>query len=224
MQSEEEIINVDFDFFDVDKDVDFHAIKHLLRQLIGDDSKKINLSALTDFALDALTTTIKTDGKEGDPYLFLAPINIKDLKKNDYFKYLHSFDAGLSSFINKISHKKVALLLSERLINMPIQVIPPTYKMVLDELNKQNSSFDYFIIPSRKYEVNVDQDDKTNKKVKPATEVDYYHYEDQYLEENSAFRFELPAKGGLIQTFIIVDQDNLIRSIDQLEEAISAAI
>lgn len=194
----------------------------MLRQLIGEDSKKLNLSELTDLVLDSLTTTIKTDGKESDPYLFLAPLNAKDLKSNDYFKYLHKADTGLSSYLNKISHKKVSLLLSDRLINMPIQTIPPTYKIVLEELEKNHSSFDFYVIPSRKYEVNVDNDEKTNKKVKPEVEVDYYHYEDQFFEENAKFNVQLPARNGIVQTFIILDNEGLTKSITQLEDAINA--
>lgn len=115
-------------------------------------------------------------------------------------------------------------MLSERLINMPIQIVPAIYKIVLEELTKNDLEFDFFIIPSRKYEVNVDNDEKTNKKVKPEVELDYYHYEDQYFEENAKFKVQLPAKNGLVQTFTIIDIDGLTKSIGQLKDAINESI
>lgn len=222
-EEEEEIVNIDFDFFDVDKDVDFHAVKNLMRQLIGEESKKLNLSALADLVLGAPTTTIKTDGKESDPYAFLAPINMKEAKSSDYIKFIHKSDSELSNTLNRISNKRVALLLSERLINMPIQIVPAMYKIVLEETEKsEGEHYDYYVIPSRKYEVNDEAEDNSNKRVK-TVEVDYYHHEDKFLEENATHYTQLEPKNGLIQTFIVIGHDELNKAIGELEDAIAAA-
>ena len=43
---DEEIVNIDFDFFGGNPDVDFHALKNLLRQLFGpQESTRIQLSS-----------------------------------------------------------------------------------------------------------------------------------------------------------------------------------
>lgn len=223
-EEEEEIVNVDFDFFDINKDIDFHAIKNLTRQLLGEDSKKIQLSPLADLILDAPTITIKTDGKDSDPYAFLTALNIKDLKTNDYFKYIHKSDAKLSAYLNKISHKNNALLFGERMINMPIQVIPAIFKLTLEEAEKANGEhYDYYLVPSRKYEVNDETEENANKRIK-TVEVDYYHYEDKFLEENALFKTQLNSRGGIIQSFIVLNHDGVIKAISQLEDAITSMV
>jgi protein BCP1 len=178
---------------------------------------------LTDLILDASTTTIKTDGKEGDPYAFLAPVSMKDAKSTDYVKYINQCDLDLSTQLAKVSNKKVSLLMSERFINMPIQVVAPLYKIVLDDVEKaEGSHFDFYLIPSRKYEVNDEAEGNSNKRVK-TVEVDYYHYEDKYFEDNATYITSLESKKGVIQTFILISHDGLTKAVGQLEDAIAAA-
>jgi len=56
----------------------------------------------------------------------------------DYFlsKANHSpaLHAVLDDVLASSSNNHVGLILSERLINMPVQVIPPMYKMLADEI------------------------------------------------------------------------------------------
>lgn len=194
-----------------------------MRQLIGEDSKKLPLSQLTDMVLETPATTIKTDGKESDPYAFLAPLslNSKEVKQSEYVKYIYKTNTELSTFLNKISNKDNALLLSERLINMPIQVVPAMYKIVLDEVEKANGKkYDNYLIPSRKYQVNDESEENSHKKVK-TVEIDFYHHEDKFFEENSKFKTQLESKHGVIQTFIIIDHDGLVKAIGELEDAIA---
>ena len=133
-QEEQEIINIDFDFFNGNPDVDFHALKNLMRQLFGpQESNRIQLSELANLILDSPTTTIKTDGKESDPYCFLSFIDYKANKDSDYAKYLRKVDPKLATFLQTIdqSEKTCSLVLSERLINMPPEVVPPLYTCLL---------------------------------------------------------------------------------------------
>lgn len=195
----------------------------MARQLIGEDSKKLNLSALTDLILEAPTTTIKTDGKDSDPYAFLAPLSFKDLKGTDYMKYIHGTDSELSSYLNKISAKKNCLLFSERLINMPIQVIPAIYRIALEDIEKAEggSHYDNYLIPSRKYEVNSETDENSNKRIK-TVDLDYYHFEDEYFENNAQLNIKLQSRNGLVQTFIVLDHKSLLKGLEELEAAIAA--
>ncbi len=80
--SEEEdfdIVNVDFDFFDPEPEVDFHGIKNLGRPLLDLDATFFDLSALTDLILaqPKFGSTVKVDGQESDPYAFLTVLNLK---------------------------------------------------------------------------------------------------------------------------------------------------
>ena len=67
--------------------------------------------------LGSPTTTIKTDGKESDPYCFLSFIDFKANRNSDYAKYLQKVDMRLSTFFQTISdsgNKNCALVISER--------------------------------------------------------------------------------------------------------------
>lgn len=77
----EEIVNVDFDYFDPGE-IDFHAIKNLLRQLLDTDSTLFDLSSISDMIISqgAMGSTVKTDGKESDPFALLTVLNMKENK------------------------------------------------------------------------------------------------------------------------------------------------
>lgn len=74
-----EIVNVDFEWFDF-QEIDFHGLKHLIRQLFDVDAQDIDLSALSDLVISQphLGSTVKTDGKESDPYAFLTVLNLQE--------------------------------------------------------------------------------------------------------------------------------------------------
>jgi len=73
-----DMLDVDFEWFDPQPDVDFHGLKTLLRQLLGIDAQLFNLSELADLILSQplLGSTVKCDGKESDPFAFLTVLNL----------------------------------------------------------------------------------------------------------------------------------------------------
>lgn len=217
----EEVVNVDFDYFDLNPTVDFHATKTFLRQLFGDDASQFDISALADLILSAnsVGTTIKTDGQNSDPFALLSVINLtENLAKPsikavvDYViqktKDQREFNMALSKLLapakttkDDSKQLKVGLIVSERMINMPVEVVPPMYKMLLEEMEKAEDAhekyeFDYFLVISKIYKLvdsNIDEEDdgqKSKKKKASATktdEFDYFHYEDIVLEENAKY-------------------------------------
>lgn len=234
INEDQEIINIDFDFFNGNPEVDFHALKNLMRQLFGpQESNRIQLSALADLILESPTTTIKTDGQESDPYCFLSFIDYKQNKDSDYAKYLKKVDSRLATFFETIdqSDKTCALVLNERLINMPPEVVPPLYKITLEDVTNalgDEKHYDFYVIVSRKYEVNFDMDEENltsnqsvKKKVKQSTEVDYFHEEDRFFEKRAKVYFNSEARKGLISSYVVLDHDGLTTSIDELEAAIA---
>ena len=72
-------MDVDFEFFDPQPDVDFHGLKNLCRQLFDADAQLFDLSALVDLILaqPTLGSTIKVEGNESDPFAFLTVINLR---------------------------------------------------------------------------------------------------------------------------------------------------
>ena len=228
----QETVDVDFDFFDLNPQIDFHATKNFLRQLFGDDNGEFNLSEIADLILreNSVGTSIKTEGMESDPFAILSVINLTNNLNVAVIKQLIEY------ILNKTKSKtefniilkklltnqndttrdrkfKTGLIISERFINMPVEVIPPMYKMLLQEMEKaedahENYEFDYFLIISRVYQLvdPVEREDEDhekesnrkkknkNKKKKLANnepkpiEMDYFHLEDQILESNTQFK------------------------------------
>ena len=76
------MVNVDFEWFDPNPEVDFHGLKTLLRQLLDVDNQLFDLSELADLILSQplLGSTVKVDGSETDPYAFLTVLNLETHK------------------------------------------------------------------------------------------------------------------------------------------------
>ncbi|KAH3669373.1 hypothetical protein OGAPHI_001494 [Ogataea philodendri] len=213
-EEEQEMVNVDFDFFDLNPAIDFHATKNFLRQLFGEDSAFFSISEITDLFLTEghVGTTIKTDGKESDPFFVLSVISLTDNLSKPSIKAMikyflektnkkPQFNVVLRQLLSGTSKSRVGLIVSERLINMPVETVPPMYTMLQEEIEKADNAdseynFDYYLIPSRVYKLVtsvIDQEleetpsAKKSKKQQPlADTIDYYHYEDEILEQNAA--------------------------------------
>lgn len=147
-------VNVDFDFFNIDE-IDYHAIKHLLVQLFHSDAEHLELHTLSDLILSQnnIGSTIKVDGKESDPYAFLTAINLNKQKDNSAVGKLSSYlldraksasnqalHGTLSQLLSEESESDVGVLLGERLVNMPVILIPHMLRFLLEELESANQS------------------------------------------------------------------------------------
>lgn len=93
---------------------------------------------------------------------------------------------------------QIGLILTERLINVPAQVVPPMYTMLLEEIawaleEKEPYNFTHYLIISKTYqevESKLDQeDDRPQKKKKKAgnegSETFYFHPEDEVLHKHA---------------------------------------
>ncbi|KAK9481194.1 p21-C-terminal region-binding protein-domain-containing protein [Lipomyces japonicus] len=210
---DEEIVNVDFDFFDPRPDIDFQAYKNLLRQTFDADNTLFDLSALADLILSqsSIGSTVKTDGIESDPFAFLSVINVNaNINKQpiqqvrDYLfnktKKSEAFNTKLRALLgDDATTTKTGIIFSERLINMPIEVVPPMYKMLVDEMqraieNDEPFKFDYYLIISKSFtEIASKLDDedeqpkKKKKSAKQSKEIFYFHAEDEIIQRRSEY-------------------------------------
>lgn len=199
----EDVVNVDFDFFNLNPDVDFHATKNFLKQLFQGDANSLQLSSLADHLLSQaqVGTTIKTDGMQSDPFSILAVTDLNDSSSaiKQLRKYIldkSSSNAALHSSLELVmapgSKNKVGLVLSERLINMPLQTVPPMYRLLAEDMARAGVEYDYIVLPSRMYQVFASQVDKeleeeqgpSKKKSRgrKGTNYDYYHEEDDLIK------------------------------------------
>ncbi|KAJ3527396.1 hypothetical protein NMY22_g9806 [Coprinellus aureogranulatus] len=185
--SDVSLINVDFDFLSPNPDVDYQAIKRLLGQLFGRDAEKFSCHELTELILSQtnIGSTIKTDGEESDPYALLTVLNMHVhhehpsikaiaqycLEKSSSSPELHS---TLQSLFSQ-SEKHVGLVICERLINMPVQVIPPLYNMLKDEVRNAVSQglpykFSHLLFISRTYHLSLEEESQLENSM-PASEA-----------------------------------------------------
>ncbi|KKZ68507.1 protein bcp1 [[Emmonsia] crescens] len=203
-----DVVNVDFEWFDPQPAVDFHGIRNLLRQLLDNDAQLFDLSALTDLILSQplLGSTVKVDGNEGDPYAFLTVLNLQQHKDVPVIKDLTSYlqrksssSTELSPLNNLLSQPTpaaIGLILTERLINIPAEVIPPMYTMLLEEIawaleENEPYNFTHYLILSRTYEEvksKLDEEDdrpqkKNKKSAEEKKEIFYFHAEDEVLQK-----------------------------------------
>lgn len=195
---DENIVNADFDFFDLSSD-DFLAIKNLLRSLLESDHLSFDLSQLTDYVIDKATgITVKSEGSEGDPLGLLAVVDLgedaevpKKLKRW-LIERTETSSPSMSREIRKStssqSSEKVALIFQERLLNLPFDLLPYLYQLALDELKQKGQNFTKYIVLSRVYSLEPTSDDSEppTKKTKKTVSYDYFHAEDVELQELAA--------------------------------------
>lgn len=203
-------LDVEFEWFDPDPDIDFHGIKALLQQLFDVDSTLFNLSALTDLILSqpTLGSTVKVEGKETDAYAFLSVINLQEHKSKpevasviQYLTKKASLQPDLSELNKLLSQPEIpaiGLILTDRLINCPAEIVPPMYTMFLEEVQwaveeKEPYNFTHYLILSKTYtEVSSkldEEDDRPKKKTKAtngAFETMYFHPEDEILQRHAS--------------------------------------
>ncbi len=119
--------------------------------------------------------------------------------------------AQLSTLLAPSSESQVGLILTERLVNVPPEVVPPMYNLLFEEIawaleDKEPYTFSHYLIVSKTYtEVvsSLDQEEsrpqKKSKKGKGGgSEVFYFHPEDEVLQRHSMGygSFEYTKQGG----------------------------
>ncbi|KAI5795726.1 protein bcp1 [Geopyxis carbonaria] len=215
-----DMVNVEFELFDPQPAHDFHGLRTLLRQLFDVDAPLFDLSALTDLILSQplLGSTVKTDGNQGDPYAFLTVLNLTTHAETPCVKTLREYlvakakgNAAVQSVL-KDANAQVGLILTERVVNMPVEVVPPMYKMLLEEVqwavdDGEEYKFTHWLVLTKTYAEVVskldEMESRPKKRGKPAkrskSEVFYYHAEDeavrQVLEATNCVDFKFSKEG-----------------------------
>ncbi|KAJ9654484.1 Mss4p nuclear export [Neophaeococcomyces mojaviensis] len=204
-----DMLNVEFEWFDPLPEYDFHGIKTLLQQLFDVDAHLLDLSALTDLILaqPLLGSTVKVDGKDTDAYAFLSVINLQEHKDKAFIAQLIQYLKGkansnpalgkLSELLSQPSVPAIGLVLTERLINVPAEVIPPMYTMLIEEIQwaleeKEPYNFSHYLILSKTYteiasllDEEVERPAKKKKASGNTVETMYFHVEDEVLQRHA---------------------------------------
>ncbi|CDH50009.1 protein bcp1 [Lichtheimia corymbifera JMRC:FSU:9682] len=218
-----DIVDVDFDFFNPEQ-IDYHALKRLFGQLFSTDAELINLGDIVDILLEEnhVGTTVKVDGQESDPYAILSIVNLNHFKDNEGVKSLRSYLLSkcpkknvdtINAIMAPESKKHVGWVVSERFINMPMEIMPPMYNMMQEETKqaKQNGEaydFEWYMFIT-----------KTYKEVEPV--VDKEEGEDEPVEQpkKKAKKKAASAAEGVLEqdteTFYFQPEDEVINKYAQ---------
>lgn len=197
------IVDVDLEFNGFNPDVDFLGLKTLLKQLFDVDNELIELSQLADLILsqaEHVGTAVKCDGEESDPYSFITVVNANQHRDHSaikgllaYLKSRASTNTQISKALDLPTGTRLGLILSERLINMPHQVVPPMYTMLQKEMaaSQDNFSFTHLLVISKAYTElasSLDaEDNRPNKKAKAgkSSETFFFHPEDEVFRKHA---------------------------------------
>jgi protein BCP1 len=104
--------------------------------------------------------------------------------------------SGLPNLLSESSESQVGLILAERFVNMPSEIVPPMYTMLLEEIEwaieeKEPYNFTHYLILSKVYtevESKLDEEESRPSKKKKRdgkAEIFYFHPEDEVLSEHA---------------------------------------
>lgn len=103
----------------------------------------------------------------------------------------------LATLLSQNPIPPVGLILTERLINMPSEIVPPMYNMLQEEIawaleDKEPYNFSHYLILSKNYEeveskldMEEDRPQKKKKRSGKSEEQFYFHPEDEVLERHA---------------------------------------
>ncbi|XP_068651059.1 protein BCCIP homolog isoform X2 [Aristolochia californica] len=202
---DEGFVQVDFAFFDP-KPEDFHGVKILLQTYL--DNQEWDLNGFVDLILGQkrVGTVVKVEEDEDDsPFSVLSAINlgyhkdhkcIKELKEY-ILKGCHKLDIkdNLKLFLGEQA-QNVGLLVSQRVLNLPPQLLPPLYDAIFDEILwatedepteelQESYRFKFYLLVSRIYK------NKNTKVQKEACSepIIYIKPEDEIFQKLSSWSF-----------------------------------
>ncbi|KAI0761168.1 p21-C-terminal region-binding protein-domain-containing protein [Trametes elegans] len=178
-ESERSLVDVDFEFFDPNPDVDFLALKRLTTQLFQADAQLLPVHDFADLVLGQplVGSSVKCDGRESDPYAFLTVLNLHVHKDRPSIKALTAYaleksaadpalHAKLQSLLGPAAQNQtqnhLGFVFSERLVNMPPQIMPHMYRMLADEIqwaldDNEPYDFTHLLLLSRVYRLTASE-------------------------------------------------------------------
>ncbi|KAG2232559.1 p21-C-terminal region-binding protein-domain-containing protein [Thamnidium elegans] len=212
----QDIVDVDFDFYNPD-DIDYHALKKLLTQLFSSDAELLNVGDFADIIIEEnqIGTTVKVDDQKSDPYAVLSIINLNHQKEKEGVKQLctylsnkcpkknESVYKAVKKILSLTTDKNVGWVVSERFINMPVEIMAPMYNMLQEELKKavkENEPYDFewYMFISKTYkevastadEENEDQPEQKKLKTDTNSETFYFQSEDEIIAKYAEYQYD----------------------------------
>ena len=227
----DEIENVEFNFSNI-LESDYHSLKSLLQPNF--QFEKINVGNLSDFLIsqhEDVGTTIRVGDNIFGVFSYV-PLSQQISKKqhspffDDFFNFLklkinHADEKNKSKIMEIIQKNfNLGLIISERVVNLPEQTIPPALGLATKEINEcreveennydKRFDFDYLILISKFVKI-TEERRKDNKKMK----------KDENISENNEayYKFEMPLLLGKAEASIEYKIPYKEKNMDALENS-----
>ncbi|VVB03358.1 unnamed protein product [Arabis nemorensis] len=211
-------VQAEFEFFDP-KPTDFHGVKILLQNYL--DDKEWDLSSFVDLILEQTTvgTVVKVAEDEDESvFAVLTALNLARYKDNKCFRELKEFLLKVCSEKNRASDLKmllekntqdVGLLVSQRVMNLPPQLLPPLYDGLFDEVlwatedeptKELRNSFRFksYLLITKIYKLKNPNQRKPRHGEEEIEETVYLKPEDELFLELSSWSFTFPMHSQLV--------------------------
>ncbi|KAG7549399.1 BCP1 family [Arabidopsis thaliana x Arabidopsis arenosa] len=205
-------VQADFEFFDP-KATDFQGVKILLQNYL--DDKEWDLSGFVDLILDQTTvgTVVKVAYDEDDAlFALVTALNLARYKDTKCFRELQEFllkvcsEKNVASDLELLLEKKakdVGLLVSQRVMNLPPQLLPPLYDGLFDEVSwatedepteelRGSFRFKSYILITKIYKLKHPKQRKPCRGEKENEETIFLKPEDKIFLELSSWSFTFP--------------------------------
>ncbi|XP_074285040.1 protein BCCIP homolog [Silene latifolia] len=211
-ESAEEVVQADFAFFDP-KPNNFHGVKTLLPNYL--DDTQWDLSGFADIIIAQTTVgsvvRIEDDEDEG-LFAFLTVLNLGRYKAHKCIAELKDYllkvcpedgPVGKLKILLGDDAQNVGLIVSQRVTNLPPQLLPPLYDALFDEISwatedeptvdlRKSFRFKHFLLVSRIYKKIA-----RNKKGSASgsnEDVIYVKAEDELFHQLSSWSFTFPLR------------------------------
>jgi protein BCP1 len=219
----DEIVNVEFEFTDPLPDDQF-AVRPLLLKLL--DTQSFDCVDMSRLVCEqaSVGTMLKVDGGAA-PLAFVSALSMRRHAATTSMKQLRAFiiaasptDAAKTALRTLLDDKQknVGLLLASRLVNTPLEVVPPLYVSLkddiawavdneIDEAHRKQFKFTHLIRLARCYAAapalgggggGGGKKKKKKQKMAAATDVMYEYFEDEFFARRAEQAFTFGAKRG----------------------------
>jgi protein BCP1 len=207
MQIQEDIVNIEFLFSPI-REHYFHNIKTLIKPIF--EFEKVNISSVADLILsqrEEVGTAIKTEEEEQignndvDILSVQTLINLRldnptvtDLRNFILLK-INNFlsDEKKELALNIMNNYRTGLLINERAVNLPMQLIPPLLNLLLEDISDYKYDYgndkydtDYVVVISKfiKQVAPIKKKVKVQKTENKEEDI-YYKFEEEHFVKNS---------------------------------------
>ncbi|KNA23613.1 hypothetical protein SOVF_023470 [Spinacia oleracea] len=210
-EAPEEIIQADFAFFDPKPD-DFHGVKMLLQSYL--DDKQWDVSGFVDLILAQTTvgSVVKIEDDEDEGlFALLTALNLGRYKDNKCINEVRDYLLKVCGEKNTVGELKrlledqadhVGLLVSQRVMNLPPQLLPHLYNSLFDEISwatedeptkdlRESFRFKHYLLLTRIYKKKA-QNKKGSTSSSNDEDIIYVKPEDELFFELCSWSFTFP--------------------------------